>query len=307
MTYQRLNLKQLALAGLCGFGLATVSAIATPASSSAQSPESSPMAQDSAPIEAPTLEQPSAVDQPGTLQQPDAPQPGTVQQPAVIQQPTVIQQPGTVEPPNTVQQPDAIQQPGTIQQPSTVQQPGADQPSTVQQPGSEQVPGTVQTPDTVQEPGNLVEVAGSNGSFKTLISAIQAAGLSESLASGGPFTVFAPTDEAFAALPAGVLNALLLPGNRDLLTQVLAYHVVPGAVTSDELTTGGVETLNGGLAVRVEPDQVVVNDASVVTPDVAASNGVIHAINRVLIPDGLVEELQSRTASSTTTEPAPGL
>lgn len=301
MTHQRLNLKQLALAGLCGFGLATVSALATPTSSSAQSTESSPMTQDSAPIEAPTLEQPSAVEQPNTVQQPDAPQPGTVQQP------TVIQQPGTVEQPNTVQQPDATQQPGTIQQPDTVQQPGTEQPSTVQQPGSEQVPGAVQTPDTAQEPGNLVEVAGTNGSFKTLISAVQAAGLSDSLASGGPFTIFAPTDEAFAALPAGVLNALLLPENRDLLTQVLAYHVVPGAVTSDELTTGGVETLNGGLAVRVEPDQVVVNDASVVTADVAASNGVIHAINRVLIPDGLVEELQSRTASSGTTAPAPGL
>lgn len=295
MTYQRLNLKQLALAGLCGFGLATVSAIATPNPSSAQSSESSPMTQDSAPIETPTLEQPSAIEQP------DAPQPGTVQQP------DVIQQPGTVEQPGTVQQPDATQQPGTIQQPDTVQQPGAEQPGTVQQPGSEPVPGTVQPPDTAQTPSNLVEVAGANGSFKTLISAIQAAGLSESLASGGPFTVFAPTDEAFAALPAGVLNALLLPENRDLLTQVLAYHVVPGAVTSDELTTGDVETLNGGLAVRVEPDQVVVNDASVVTADVAASNGVIHAINRVLIPEGLVEELQSRTASSSTTEPAPGL
>jgi len=262
------------------------------------------------------VQQPDATQQPGTVQQPDATQqPGTVLPPNTVQQPgteqpSTVQQPGTeqrstVQQPGT-EQPSTVQQPGT-EQPSTVQQPGTEQPSTVQQPGAEQTPGAVPTPDTAQEPGNLVEVAGTNGSFKTLISAVQSAGLAESLSSSGPFTVFAPTDEAFAALPPGVLNALMMPENRDLLTQVLTYHVVPGAVTSDELATGGVETLNGGLAVRVEPTQVVVNDASVVMADVAASNGVIHAINRVLIPEGVVEELQSRTASSNTTETAPGL
>ncbi|MBW4654807.1 MAG: fasciclin domain-containing protein [Kaiparowitsia implicata GSE-PSE-MK54-09C] len=140
----------------------------------------------------------------------------------------------------------------------------------------------------------IVQVASGNDAFQTLVAAVQAADLVDLLSSPGPFTVFAPTDEAFAALPAGVLDALLLPENQDLLASVLAYHVVPDALMADQLETGGLDTLNGGLAVQVTPDQVVVNNASVILPDVPASNGVIHAINRVLIPIGLVEELQAR-------------
>jgi len=157
-----------------------------------------------------------------------------------------------------------------------------------------------------QTPGNIVEVAQGSDSFETLVAAVQAAGLADTLANEGPFTVFAPTDAAFEALPPGTVDALLQPENQDLLTDVLTYHVVPGAVTSDELETGGVDTLNGGLAVRVEPDRVIVNNASVVQPDIPASNGVIHAINRVLLPPGLVDELQARMNTGTS-EPIRGL
>ncbi len=145
-----------------------------------------------------------------------------------------------------------------------------------------------------QTPGTIVDVAAGNDNFDTLVQAVQAAGLADTLSGDGPFTVFAPTDEAFSNLPAGALDALLEPENRDLLTEILTYHVVPDEVTSDELETGVVDTLNGGLAVRVNPDQVIVNDASVVTPDVDASNGVIHAINRVLIPPATRAELMDR-------------
>lgn len=160
-----------------------------------------------------------------------------------------------------------------------------------------------------QTPGNIVQVADGNDAFDTLTSAVQAAGLDDTLANDGPFTVFAPTDDAFAALPPGTLDALLRPENRDLLTDVLTYHVAPGAIASDELESGGLPTLNGGLAVRVDPDRVVVNNASVIQPDVPASNGVIHAINRVLLPVGLVDELQSRMADDTqgSSEPIRGL
>jgi len=161
--------------------------------------------------------------------------------------------------------------------------------------------GTPATSDNLprsvaQAPGNIVEVAQNSDDFDTLVTAVQAAGLADTLANEGPFTVFAPTDDAFAALPPGTLDALLLPENRDLLTDVLTYHVVPDTVTSNELESGGLDTLNGGLAVQVTPDRVVVNNASVIQPDIPASNGVIHAINRVLIPMGVVEELQSRMA-----------
>lgn len=289
MTHRRLTPKQLILAGLCGFGWAAAGAVVAPLSSLAQSVETPPVAQESGSMQAPsTTAQPSAT-----------PQPSTIQEPGAAQQLSPVQQPGAIQQPNT--------QPGLIQQPGTVQQPTTGEPSTVQQPDAQQTPGAVQTPDTAQEPGTIIEVAGNNGSFKTLVMAAQSAGLAETLAGEGPFTVFAPTDEAFAALPTEIVNALMLPENQDLLTQVLTYHVVPGEVTSSDLTTGGVETLNGGLAVRVEPNQVVVNNASVIMADVPASNGVIHAINRVLIPTGLVEELQSRMATSNTTEQAPGL
>jgi len=158
-----------------------------------------------------------------------------------------------------------------------------------------------------QTPGTIVDVASSNDAFDTLVTAVGAAGLVDTLSSEGPFTVFAPTDDAFAALPPGVLDALLLPENRDLLTDVLTYHVVPDEVLSSELETGGLDTLNGGLAISVSPDRVVVNNASVIIPDVPASNGVIHAINRVLIPTGLVDELNSRMAASSGSEPIRGL
>lgn len=158
-----------------------------------------------------------------------------------------------------------------------------------------------------QATGDIVDVASGNPNFSTLVEAVQAADLVSTLQSEGPFTVFAPTNAAFDALPAGALEALLMPENRDLLTDVLTYHVVPDEVTSDELETGVVDTLNGGLAVNVSPERVVVNDASVVQADVPASNGVIHAINRVLLPPGLVDELQARTATDDTQEPVRGL
>lgn len=142
--------------------------------------------------------------------------------------------------------------------------------------------------------GSIVDVAANDDDFDTLVQAVEAAGLDDTLAEGGPFTVFAPTDAAFDNLPDGTLDALLRPENRDLLTDILTYHVVPDEVPSDELETGGLDTLNGGLAVQVNPDRVVVNDASVVRPDIDANNGVIHGINRVLIPPATRAALESR-------------
>lgn len=153
-----------------------------------------------------------------------------------------------------------------------------------------------------QATGDIVDVASGNSDFSTLVQAVQAAELVDALKAEGPLTVFAPTNAAFAALPEGVLDALLLPKNRDLLTQVLKYHVVSGKVVSGDLKTGNVATLNGDVAVKVSPEGVTVNDAGVALADVDASNGVIHAIDGVLVPEGVVAELQSRTASGGTEE-----
>jgi len=131
----------------------------------------------------------------------------------------------------------------------------------------------------------------SGNSFNTLAQAVAAADVAPLLQDTGPVTIFAPTDSAFAELPDGALELLLRPENRNLLRQVLAYHVVPGEVTSSQLQTGGVDTLNGGIAVRVTPERIVVNDGSVIRADIQASNGVVHAVNRVLLPPQIRQQL----------------
>ncbi len=136
-----------------------------------------------------------------------------------------------------------------------------------------------------EEAGDIVSVAVAAGTFETLAAALTAADLVETLQGEGPFTVFAPTDEAFAALPEGTLENLLLPENKDTLVQILTYHVVSGAVTSGDLTSGEVETVAElPLTVTVDGEKVMANEANVVTADVQASNGVIHVIDTVLLP-----------------------
>jgi uncharacterized surface protein with fasciclin (FAS1) repeats len=144
----------------------------------------------------------------------------------------------------------------------------------------------------------LRQVAGTTDSFDTLAQAVQAAGVTNALSSGQSYTIFAPTDEAFAELPQGTVQALLRPENRELLRQVLAYHVVPGRVNSGALSTGKVETLGGGIAVRVTPDRVVVNNGSVIRADIPAANGVVHVVNRVLLPSQLRQQLVNLQASN---------
>ncbi len=132
-------------------------------------------------------------------------------------------------------------------------------------------------------PGTVVDVAVANGNFKTLVTAIKAAGLADTLSSKGPFTVFAPTDAAFAKLPAGTVDALL----KDIpkLKAILTYHVVSGAVMAKDVKTGMVPTVNGqSLDVKADAMGVSVNGAKVTTADVKASNGVIHVIDTVVMP-----------------------
>jgi uncharacterized surface protein with fasciclin (FAS1) repeats len=136
-------------------------------------------------------------------------------------------------------------------------------------------------------PGTIVDVASGAGNFATLVAAVTAAELVETLSGEGPFTVFAPTDEAFAAMPAGVLDALLLPENKALLTQILTYHVVSGMVMAADVTDGDVATVEGQTIKLSTADGVTVNGAKVVAADVAASNGVIHAIDQVILPPGV--------------------
>ena len=136
----------------------------------------------------------------------------------------------------------------------------------------------------MEEAGTIVDVAAGNPDFETLVAAVTAADLVETLSGDGPFTVFAPTDDAFDALPEGLLDALLLPENKDALTSILTYHVVSGEVMAADVTAGDVETVEGSTIAITTDGGVMVNDANVVTTDVDASNGVIHVIDKVIVP-----------------------
>ncbi len=139
-----------------------------------------------------------------------------------------------------------------------------------------------------QGPKDIVDTAVAAGSFKTLAAALQAAGLVETLKGKGPFTVFAPTDAAFAKLPAGTVEDLLKPENKAKLVAILTYHVVPGTVMASKVVTmNGKEakTVNGqSVKIMVKGSTVMINGAKVVTTDVVASNGVIHVIDTVILP-----------------------
>ena len=149
--------------------------------------------------------------------------------------------------------------------------------------------GSCGSADSVQASAakpNIVATAKAAGSFNTLVAAVKAAGLKSTLMSDGPFTVFAPTDAAFAALPEGTVESLLKPENRDQLAGILTYHVVPGTVMSSDVKPGTVATVGGKtFDVTIEDGKVFVNGAQVIKTDIETSNGVIHVIDTVLIPE----------------------
>ena len=134
------------------------------------------------------------------------------------------------------------------------------------------------------EVGNIVAVAQGNEDFSTLVAAITAAGLGDALSGAGPFTVFAPTNAAFEALPEGLLEKLLLPENKEVLTKILTYHVVAAKVMAADVAAGDVTTLEGSAFAITTEGGVKVNASNVTATDVAASNGVIHVIDAVLVP-----------------------
>jgi uncharacterized surface protein with fasciclin (FAS1) repeats len=139
------------------------------------------------------------------------------------------------------------------------------------------------------ETKDIVDTAVEAGSFTTLVKAVQAAGLVDTLKGDGPFTVFAPTDAAFAKVPAATLAALLKPANREQLKAVLTYHVLSGAVMADDVVNlDSAATVNGeSVRIQVKDGAVMVNNAAVVKADIPTSNGVIHVIDTVLLPTNL--------------------
>jgi uncharacterized surface protein with fasciclin (FAS1) repeats len=144
----------------------------------------------------------------------------------------------------------------------------------------------VARPAPAQALPDILDTAIAAGNFNTLVTAVQAAGLEDALKGPGPLTVFAPTDAAFAKLPAGTVESLLKPENKAKLTAILTYHVVPGAVKAKQVTKlNEAKTVNGAMVkVSTKGGKVMINDANVVKADIPASNGVIHVIDKVILP-----------------------
>ena len=160
-------------------------------------------------------------------------------------------------------------------------------------------PTAMPEPTSMPEPelADIVDTAVADGRFTTLAAALEAAGLVETLKGEGPFTVFAPTDDAFAALPEGTVESLLLPENKQALTDILTYHVVSGKVMAADVTalTSATTVLGKDVAIKVDMGNVYINEAKVIITDIETSNGVIHVIDAVLLPptEEAVEELQT--------------
>ena len=132
---------------------------------------------------------------------------------------------------------------------------------------------------------DIVDIAAGNDDFSTLVAAVKAGGLVETLKGDGPFTVFAPTNEAFAKLPEGTVESLLKPENKDKLVAILTYHVVAGKVMAADVATGEVETVNGQkAALKVTAKGVTIDNATITATDIVGSNGVIHVIDTVILP-----------------------
>lgn len=161
------------------------------------------------------------------------------------------------------------------------------------------VPAVTPTPTATIATQNLAELAksaASQGQFKTLIQAVQAVGLSEQLAAPGPYTVFAPTDAAFSALPKGTLDQLLQPANKQQLVRLLGYHTIPGGITSQQFTSGQVKTVEGSpvqITVDRANNSITVNNVKVTQPDIPASNGIVHIVDQVLLPPNFPANLNN--------------
>ncbi|MEX0848358.1 MAG: fasciclin domain-containing protein [Ilumatobacteraceae bacterium] len=161
---------------------------------------------------------------------------------------------------------------------------GSDEEAAISTPAATEAPMATDAPVAADD---IVAIASSNPDFSTLVAAVGAAGLVETLQGPGPFTVFAPTNDAFAALPAGLVDKLLLPENKDVLAQILTYHVVSGQVMAADVAAGDVASVQGEPITITTDGGVKVNQANVTATDIVASNGVIHVIDAVILPPSL--------------------
>ena len=192
----------------------------------------------------------------------------------------------TLEEAPVVEADEVTEEEPTADTETSAEEPVADTETPAEEPVAEEpTPETEAAEGIDTENYTITELTGNSDSFDILTAALAEAGLTEELSGAGPFTIFAPTDEAFEALPDGLVDQLMLPENKAVLRQILAYHVVPGEVLSTDLETGSITTVEGeDIEVTAGDTVTTVNDANVILADVAASNGIIHVIDSVMVP-----------------------
>ena len=192
----------------------------------------------------------------------------------------------TLEEAPVVEADEVTEEEPTADTETSAEEPVADTETPAEEPVAEEpTPETEAAEGIDTENYTITELTGNSDSFNILTAALAEAGLTEELSGAGPFTIFAPTDEAFEALPDGLVDQLMLPENKAVLRQILAYHVVPGEVLSTDLETGSITTVEGeDIEVTAGDTVTTVNDANVILADVAASNGIIHVIDSVMVP-----------------------
>ncbi len=174
--------------------------------------------------------------------------------------------------------------------------------STVKPQQSEEESTEADTSDSNQ---SLIIIATETEQLQTFMEALEAAQLQETLAQEGPYTIFAPTDAAFKQLPKGMFEKLLQPKNKEVLKQVLMYHIVGKKLMVKDLQTGTVDALGGGLAIQEGDYGIIVNNASIIKKDLESSNGVIHLVNRVLLPENITTSLGEASPEETSPEDTP--
>ncbi len=277
--------KVISLTGLVGFmAVASLPAVAEPTKKVGA--ESKPAATSTKPastVKPTAVPAKPAIDK-STVSETASPVKPTMAKPAaekpVVEKPTVSETTGSPAEKPAAEAPVPPTSPSSSEKPSSSESPAPAKPSTTEQPSAQ--------PSAAESPNTVVGMVNSSNSFKTLASAIKAAELDATLSGKGPYILFAPTDQAFAALPKGTVETLLKPENKDKLVKVLTYHVISSEAATSDLKPGKVTSVEGStIDVKLSGKDVMVNDAKVLKADVKASNGIIHVIDKVILPPDL--------------------
>jgi uncharacterized surface protein with fasciclin (FAS1) repeats len=292
MKVQRYLSKVISLTGLVGMmAIASFPAVASPAKKVGAEPKPAATS-----IKPASTVKPTAVPAKPAVEKPTVSETTSIVKPSVatpaaekpvVEKPTVSETPASPAKPTAPVKPAPSESTSPATSPSSPEKPSSSE-TPSESPTAPTKPSSTEQPAASESATTVVGMVNSSNSFKTLAAAIKAADLDATLSGKGPYTLFAPTDQAFAALPKGAVETLLKPENKDKLVKVLTYHVISSEATTSDLKPGKVTSVEGSsIDVKSSGQDVMINDAKVLKADVKASNGIIHVIDKVMLPPDL--------------------